>query len=72
MTDDIMRELRRLGEQVESLDHAIRGNGSPGLRSDHNTLAERVAGVQRRVAWLIGLVTTIAGAAIIFMVTHAP
>lgn len=58
--------LERIEDRVEHLDGAIRGNGSPGLRTSHVALEMRVRSVFSILKWAAGAITTVGTAGVIW------
>lgn len=69
ITKDEMRTLIReenepLREAVEKLDHAIRGNGSPGLNQRVASLEQSRTTHKKLWGTVLGIIATVAGALI--------
>ena len=59
--------MERIEEQVGHLDEAIRGNGKPGLRTEHASLEERVKAVFSILKWAAGAATTVGTAGVVWL-----
>lgn len=49
--DMVLSEIREIKVSVESLDYAIRGNGSPGLKERVSNIEDKLRQHKERDAW---------------------
>lgn len=63
-------EVHDMKESVQRLDYDVRGNGQPGLKMSLNTLKSRVDTLYGVLKWILGAVTTLGTALIIWLVTR--
>ena len=66
--DEMNDKLEHISHQTEALDHAVRGNGKPGINEKVAVLQQKVDTNQRVVWWVIGLFTSGAVGAIAMVV----